>query len=157
MVIPELVLVGCKATACYGIACRDPGSNRGPSDLQSDALPTELSRLDGSSNVQRINVICRQPTGTVKFLRITLLRWGPVAAQSNLLWKVSTKTSKQWQQQHSMVPKNMKNGVWKRRKHHCCGKTALLGVLLKIRAAQSLPAQFRTQPEDAATGGRVCD
>ena len=26
-------------------ACRDPGSNRGPSDLQSDALPAELSRL----------------------------------------------------------------------------------------------------------------
>jgi hypothetical protein len=25
-------------------ACRDPGSNRGPSDLQADALPTELSR-----------------------------------------------------------------------------------------------------------------
>ena len=25
-------------------SCRDPGSNRGPSDLQSDALPTELSR-----------------------------------------------------------------------------------------------------------------
>ena len=25
--------------------CRDPGLNRGPSDLQSDALPTELSRL----------------------------------------------------------------------------------------------------------------
>ena len=25
--------------------CRDPGSNRGPSDLQSDALPIELSRL----------------------------------------------------------------------------------------------------------------
>ena len=25
--------------------CRDPGSNWGPSDLQSDALPTELSRL----------------------------------------------------------------------------------------------------------------
>ena len=25
--------------------CRDPGSNRGPSDLQSDTLPTELSRL----------------------------------------------------------------------------------------------------------------
>ena len=24
--------------------CRDPGLNRGPSDLQSDALPTELSR-----------------------------------------------------------------------------------------------------------------
>ena len=25
--------------------CRRPGSNRGPSDLQSDALPTELQRL----------------------------------------------------------------------------------------------------------------
>ena len=25
--------------------CRDPGLNQGPSDLQSDALPTELSRL----------------------------------------------------------------------------------------------------------------
>ena len=24
--------------------CPDPGLNRGPSDLQSDALPTELSR-----------------------------------------------------------------------------------------------------------------
>ena len=24
--------------------CRDPGLNQGPSDLQSDALPTELSR-----------------------------------------------------------------------------------------------------------------
>ena len=28
--------------------CRDPGSNRGPSDLRSDALPTELSRLDNN-------------------------------------------------------------------------------------------------------------
>ena len=26
--------------------CRDPGSSRGPSDLQSDTLPTELSRLE---------------------------------------------------------------------------------------------------------------
>ena len=25
--------------------CRDPGLNQGPSDLQSDALPSELSRL----------------------------------------------------------------------------------------------------------------
>ena len=28
---------------CVG-SCRDPGSNRGPSYLRSDALPTELSR-----------------------------------------------------------------------------------------------------------------
>ena len=27
--------------------CHDPGSNRGPLDLQSNALPTELSRLPG--------------------------------------------------------------------------------------------------------------
>jgi hypothetical protein len=27
-----------------GKICRDPGSNRGPLDLQSNALPTELSR-----------------------------------------------------------------------------------------------------------------
>ena len=34
------------ATARRGAKlCRDPGSSRGPSDLQSDALPTELSRL----------------------------------------------------------------------------------------------------------------
>ena len=31
---------------CKKAKCRDPGSNRGPSDLRSDALPTELSRLD---------------------------------------------------------------------------------------------------------------
>ena len=31
----------CNISPC----CQDPGSNRGPSDLQSDALPTELSRL----------------------------------------------------------------------------------------------------------------
>ena len=36
-----------KLSSTWGMAriCRDPGSNRGPSDLQSDALPTELSRL----------------------------------------------------------------------------------------------------------------
>ena len=30
---------------CHKKQCRDPGSNRGPLDLQSNALPTELSRL----------------------------------------------------------------------------------------------------------------
>ena len=29
--------------------CHDPGLNQGPSDLQSDALPTELSRHNGSN------------------------------------------------------------------------------------------------------------
>ena len=32
--------------------CRDPGSNRGPSDLQSDALPTELSRQMQMTNTR---------------------------------------------------------------------------------------------------------
>jgi hypothetical protein len=39
---------GCSSRSRTGLAqeeCQDPGSNRGPSDLQSDALPTELSRL----------------------------------------------------------------------------------------------------------------
>ena len=36
--------------------CRDPGLNQGPSDLQSDALPTELSRLISFTNTyQRVS------------------------------------------------------------------------------------------------------
>jgi hypothetical protein len=34
-----------KTCRLHARKCRDPGSNRGPSDLWSDALPTELSRL----------------------------------------------------------------------------------------------------------------
>ena len=36
--------------------CRDQGSNQGPSDLQSDALPTELSRLGEKedANIEKI-------------------------------------------------------------------------------------------------------
>merc|ERR1711954_306702 len=34
--------------------CRDPGSNRGPLDLQSNALPTELSRLASSANTYNV-------------------------------------------------------------------------------------------------------
>ena len=38
--IPERV----ETKAAARRKCRDPGSNWGPPDLQSDALPTELSR-----------------------------------------------------------------------------------------------------------------
>ena len=40
---------------CAQRKCRDPGSNRGPSDLRSDALPAELSRLviSASGTVRR--------------------------------------------------------------------------------------------------------
>jgi hypothetical protein len=34
-----------KTCRLHARRCRDPGSNGGPSDLRSDALPTELSRL----------------------------------------------------------------------------------------------------------------
>ena len=41
--------------------CRDPGSNRRPSDLQSDALPTELSRL--ASFVLQQTFLCKARHG----------------------------------------------------------------------------------------------
>ena len=34
--------------AVAGVFCRNPGSNQGPLDLQSNALPTELFRLPGN-------------------------------------------------------------------------------------------------------------
>ena len=40
----HLNLYNIRTTVYPEIECPDPGSNRGPSDLQSDALPTELSR-----------------------------------------------------------------------------------------------------------------
>ncbi len=39
--------------------CRDPGSNRGPLDLQSNALPTELSRL--VVNICAVFIVYRSP------------------------------------------------------------------------------------------------
>ena len=47
--------VFCRITyAAQPNKCRDPGSNRGPSDLQSDALPTELSRLGFATRIEKI-------------------------------------------------------------------------------------------------------
>ena len=48
--------------------CRDPGSSRGPSDLQSDALPTELSRLlilRGRSWLKRHNLLRAKSTSAL--------------------------------------------------------------------------------------------
>ena len=39
--------------------CRDPGSNRGPLDLQSNALPTELSRPDSNKLRCNIKILCK--------------------------------------------------------------------------------------------------
>ena len=44
----------------YICKCRDPGSSRGPSDLQSDALPAELSRLERISLPQVHHSMRRQ-------------------------------------------------------------------------------------------------
>jgi hypothetical protein len=43
--------------------CRDPGSNQGPLDLQSNALPTELSRLISLTDMHYITffVIRKRP------------------------------------------------------------------------------------------------
>ena len=42
--------------------CRDPGLNQGPSDLQSDALPTELSRQLSSTCCRKSAVMLQPPT-----------------------------------------------------------------------------------------------
>jgi hypothetical protein len=44
--------------------CRDPGSKRGPLDLQSNALPTELSRLCHLQDRQKILVIAFRESKT---------------------------------------------------------------------------------------------
>ena len=45
LVYLHLFFQPCRCQGCISRKpCRDPGSNRGPSDLQSDALPAELSR-----------------------------------------------------------------------------------------------------------------
>ena len=51
--------VGAKSTT---LASTNPGSNRGPSDLQSDALPTELSRLAPNVSRQVLTDFCRTQT-----------------------------------------------------------------------------------------------
>ena len=43
------------------LGCRDPGSNRGPSDLQSDALPTELSRRWRSTDSAPAYIVATVP------------------------------------------------------------------------------------------------
>ena len=51
LVIPQVKITWIRFSITCGFdfwhlkMCRDPGLNQGPSDLQSDALPTELSRL----------------------------------------------------------------------------------------------------------------
>jgi hypothetical protein len=53
-------------------ACRDPGLNQGPSDLQSDALPTELSRLE-----RLWRVICGQT--------LYVKKWSSIILQTSIL------------------------------------------------------------------------
>jgi hypothetical protein len=72
--------------------CRDPGSNRGPSDLQRDAVPTEPSRLlrrarqlDGPGPSQAPNALslhplrARKPLGSIPSV--------PVAKEPSRRWE----------------------------------------------------------------------
>ena len=64
--------------------CRDPGSNRGPSDLRSDALPAELSRLDCKENASAINVgTCAQKEMKLKKGKATPRGFEPLRAEPN--------------------------------------------------------------------------
>ena len=47
-------------------SCRDPGSNRGPSDLRSDALPTELSRLENFASRKNLEGVEAQDQNAEK-------------------------------------------------------------------------------------------
>ncbi len=49
--------------------CRDPGSNRGPPDLQSDALPTELSRRPNYRGSEQRHSELIEPIENFAFLR----------------------------------------------------------------------------------------
>ena len=65
--------------------CRDPGSSRGPSDLQSDALPTELSR-QLSSTCCRTSAVMLQPPTPLHLLQLPLSS----DARCPLPWTISS-------------------------------------------------------------------
>ena len=78
--------------------CRDPGSNRGPSDLRSDALPAELSRPLGSNHPEPKRQVARtnaqtQTTTLPGRLELPTLRL--TASRSNQLSYGSTHTCDQ--------------------------------------------------------------
>ena len=53
----------------FKFACRNPGSNQGPLDLQSNALPTELFRLIGGKIwIIKLNVLSKTPNETRDYL-----------------------------------------------------------------------------------------
>ena len=68
------------------IKCRDPGSNRGPSDLRSDALPAELSRLPSATAAR--TTTAQQQSATATLLTKT-------ASRSNQLSYGSTQQVRQ--------------------------------------------------------------
>ena len=71
--------------------CRDPGSNRGPLDLQSNALPTELSRpavFSGEIVYRKIDVHCityLPPTPKKKKMRRPGIEPGSTAWKAAML------------------------------------------------------------------------
>ena len=70
---------------CDRKECRDPGSNRGPLDLQSNALPTELSRLCWIFVSYVAGLFDRQRMSTSKQIWAMVVSWpcGPTDKASD--------------------------------------------------------------------------
>ena len=90
----------CQSGKFVSQKCRDPGSNRGPLDLQSNALPTELSPLTVSV-ICKINdhtklifiKILRTVKGRIKIpVNFTPLRTFRTVEYHRVTWTISTKT-----------------------------------------------------------------
>ena len=74
--------------------CRDPGSNRGPSDLQSDALPAELSRPGEGVSVGILTQAkrCELARAPSRVYEIKVAAWkvaALAALRKGLLWELN--------------------------------------------------------------------
>ena len=88
---PTLGLVdSCSTKLSYQSSCPRSGSNQGPSDLQSDALPTELSRLFSTCLAVWPNPLFYH-YGSVHFIQIEDMKKHLKLLLLDLLhWKYST-------------------------------------------------------------------
>ena len=132
--------------------CRDPGSNRGPSDLQSDALPTELSRLLSLRGVGQ-----RQSFLEALFLWPAAPGPGPRRASRNCAFK-SRAPLASWTRRRTSNPKiagsSPAGGACMAGLRHCCKPVAFAMRLgQRIFASHGAPPEFSASLP-AGLGGR---